>query len=162
MSDASIPHALLERLLSEHACAPGATEADIDAAEARLGLELPGPLRYLLRAANGVDLWRGGDFPCRMLSTTELERPHHFVYRTGPEGLVAVLASRGNAYCLAVQTDRSSSYFGRVVACDHETFPSEILGVCNSVAEMLRLALDSKGREWIWPAVLECGVDYGG
>lgn len=161
MSEGSIPRALLQRLLSEHACAPGATEAEIDAAEARLGLELPEQLLDLLRAANGVDLWHGGDFPKRILSTTELERPEHFVYQTGPEGMLAVLASPGSAHCLAVQTDRFSSLFGKVLDCHHETFPAEIFGVCDSVAEMLGLALDSEGREWTWPAALAYGVDYG-
>jgi hypothetical protein len=160
MSDESIPRALIERLLSEHACAPGATAAEIDAAESRLGLQLPEQLLDLLRAANGVDLWRGCDFPFRLLSTAELERPQHFVYHAGPDGLLAVGTSRGDAQCLAVQTERFSSLCGKVVDCYHETFPFEILGVCDSVAEMLRLALDSEGREWIWPAARKYGVDY--
>lgn len=159
-ADASLPPALIERLLAEHTCAPGASEADLDAAEQRLGMELPKPVLDLLRAANGADMWPGGPFRYRILSTSELERPEHFVYRAGPEGLLAVVASPGNAHCLAVQTDRFSSLFGKVVDCHHETFPSEILGVCNSVEEMLRLALDSEGREWIWPAARQYGVDY--
>ncbi|MCB9627111.1 MAG: hypothetical protein H6725_07045 [Sandaracinaceae bacterium] len=156
----TVPSALIARLLAEHRCAAGATEAEIDDAESRLGLELPLPLLEVLRATNGADLWHTGDFPCRLLSTRELARPEQFVYQPGPEALVAVVASRGNAQCLAIQTDRFSAHFGRIVDCHHETYPYEILGVCDSIVEMLRLVLDCEGREWMWPAAQAYDVNY--
>ena len=156
----TIPERLLERLRSEHVCAPGATEEEMDAAETRLELELPESLLQLLRFANGADLWVGGDFPCRLLSTHELSLPHEVVGRSGPGGLVAVLTPGGTSDCVAIQTDRFSSLFGKIVDCSHETFPDELFGVCDSVTEMLRLALNSEGREWIWPAARAYGVDF--
>ena len=155
-----ISDTLLQRLVSEHACAPGATDAELAAAETRLGVVLPPQLRAVLRAANGADLWSEGDCPCRLLSTTELEPPSKFVWHPGPSGHVAIVVQKGSASCLAVGTDSKRADFGKVIDCFHETYPHELPGVADSISGLLKLVLDCGGNEWIWPAAVAYNLDY--
>lgn len=151
---------LVRRARAEHACAAGASEQALAAASQRLGYEIPRELRELLQAFDGAELFADGDYPCRLLSTQELATACELLNHSGgPNGLVAVLEADGNY--LAVDFDSASPTADLVLCCDHETFPYELFGVCDSVWEMLRLALDSDGAEWIWPAVLAYGRDFG-
>ncbi|MCU0866593.1 MAG: SMI1/KNR4 family protein [Planctomycetes bacterium] len=150
---------LIERARAEHSCRPGASADALAAAEARLGMALPPSLRELLGACNGIDFWRDGDYPCRLLSAEEIAPARLLLHvGDGPAGLLAVLDNQG-AY-VALDVDPSSRSHGRLIDCHHETFPFELPGICDSVWELLRLVLDSNGEDWSWPAVLRYGVDF--
>jgi hypothetical protein len=116
-------------------------------------------LRALLQACNGIAFWTTGDYPCRLLSTNEI-KPARVLLGTdeGPPALVAILEADGNF--VAIDLDRASKSYSRLIDCFHETFPYELFGICESLQEMLALVLDSKGQDWIWQAAHAYDVDF--
>jgi hypothetical protein len=152
-------NALILRARTEHRCEPGATPAEIAEAERRIGFGLPEGLREVLSAANGIRFWEAGDFPCRLLSVSELNPAHVLLEGDeGPRGLIAVVETEGDV--VAMDLDPESKSHSRLIDCFHETFPYELPGVCNSMQELLALILDSKGQEWSWPAARAYDVDF--
>lgn len=150
---------LILRARAEHACNPGATSEEITAAENLLGFSFPDDLRELLRECNGIGFWTAGNFPCRLLPASEIQ-PVHLLLESeeGPRGLVALVESQGDF--VAMGLDRESPGYSWLIDCSHETFPHELSGVCDSLQELLALILDSKDKEWIWPAARSSGVDF--
>ena len=150
---------LILRARAEHDCRSGATSDEIVDAENRIGYRFTDDLRELLRACNGIQFWKTGNYPCRLLPTSEIKPVHLFLDGDeGPRGLVAILESEGDFVGMGL--DPESSFYSRLVDCSHETFPYELFGVCNSLKEMLALILDSKDEEWIWSAARASGVDF--
>jgi hypothetical protein len=150
---------LIVRARAEHECRPGATSEEIAAAENRLGYSLTHDLRDLLGACNGIQFWKDGNYPCRLLPASEI-KPVHLLLEgdEGPQGLVAIVESQGDFVGMGLV--RESSCYSRLVDCSHETYPYELFGVCDSLQEMLALILDSQDEEWIWPAARASGVDF--
>ncbi len=150
---------LIIRARAEHDCNPGATSDEIAIAEKRIGYSFTDDLRQLLRECNGILFWTTGNFPCRLLPASEI-KPVHLLLEgnEGPSGLVALVESQGDF--VAMGLDPKSRCYSRLIDCSHETFPYELLGVCNSLQDMLALILDSKDEEWIWPAAQASGVDF--
>jgi hypothetical protein len=150
---------LILRARAEHDCSSGATADEIAAAEARLGYVFTEDLRELLRECNGIQFWKSGEFPCRLLPASEIRPVHLYLDGDeGPRGLVALVESQGDF--VAMGLDQESKGYSRLIDCSHETFPHELFGVCDSLQDMLALILDSKDEEWIWPAVRASGVDF--
>jgi len=149
---------LIAHAQREHDCRPGANSEEIAAAEARLGYSFTDDLRELLCACNGIKFWKSGEFPCRLLSASEINPVHLFLDSDeGPRGLIAIL--KQEADFVAIGLDRESKCYSQLVDCCHETYPYELFAVCNSIQGMLDLILESKGEEWIWPAARACGID---
>src|SRR5262245_5795835 len=73
--DASLKSLIL-RARAEHDCCSGATSEEIVAAENRIGYRFTDDLQELLRACNGIHFWKAGNYPCRLLPTSEI-RPVH-------------------------------------------------------------------------------------
>ena len=150
---------LILRARAEHDCRPGATFDEIADAEKRLGHRFTDELRQLLAACNGIQFWKAGDHPSRLLSTREIAPVHCLLHGDeGPRGLVAIVESAGDFVGMGL--DPQGRCHSRLVDCSHETYPDELLGVCGSLKEMLVLVLDSNGEEWIWPAARAYGVDF--
>jgi len=150
---------LVLRARAEHDGRPGASSAEIVEAEERIGYSFTADLRDLLLACNGMQFWTADDYPCRLLGTTEI-KPAQLLFGVddGPPGLVVLLEA---PECfVAMELDRDSKGYSRLIDCFHETFPHELFGVCNSLQEMLALILESKCQEWIWPAARAYGVDF--
>ncbi len=152
--------ALIARAVGEHDSRPGASPADLAQLERRLGYVLPHDLRAVLVAADGIGLWSSGEAPCRWLTTAEIAPVHELLATeaTGPEGLAAVLECGGDYVALDLRTDSRS--YGKLIDCSHETYPYELNGVCDSISQLLALALDSGGGKWVWPTVLEYDRDW--
>ena len=151
--------ALIARCRAEHACKPGASAAEIQAAELRIGFPFSAELRELLQACNGIDFWSAGNYPCRLLSVQDMVAAHdHLRTDDGPPGLIALLAMQAD--CVAIGLDRTQASYGKLVDCSHETFPYELSGVCESLQDLLALVLDSGDEDWLWPAARDSGVDY--
>lgn len=149
----------MARLRREHVAGCGSTDAQLDAAEQRLGHPLPPDLRTIWAACDGATLWPDGDHPCRLLSASELAPARELLSSSeGPGNLLAVL--QADSDYVAIDVDPASRSHGRAIDCSHETFPWELHGVCDSIWGLLRLALDSGGKEWIWPSVVAYGVDF--
>jgi hypothetical protein len=152
-------HDLIQRARRDHLCRPGATAAELASAESALGVRFPGDLREILSEINGAQFWSDGDCPCRLLRLDEITPVRALLgVSVGPPGLLAVLEASGDY--VAVDVDRASPSCGRLVDCFHETFPFELHGVCDSIWELLHLVVDSRGHDWLWPAVLRYGVDF--
>lgn len=150
---------LIARCRAEHACKPGASAEEIQAAELRIGFPFTAELRELLHACNGIDFWAAGNYPCRLLPLKEMVAARDYLsIDAGPPWLIALLAAESD--CVAIGLDRTHASYGRIVDCSHETFPHELSGVCESLQDMLTLVLDSRDEEWIWPAARGSGVDY--
>ncbi|HLO95869.1 MAG TPA: SMI1/KNR4 family protein [Burkholderiaceae bacterium] len=150
---------LIARCRAEHACKPGASPQEIQAAEVRIGFPFTAELPELLQACNGIGFWAAGNYPCRLLSLQEIVAARDYLSTDdGPSGLIALLAAASD--CVAIGLDRAHASYGRIVDCSHETFPYELSGVCESLQDMLTLVLDSDDEEWIWPAACDYGVDY--
>jgi len=150
---------LIVRARAEHECRSGATSDEIADAENRIGYRFTDELRELLRACNGIQFWKTGNYPCRLLPTSEIKPVHLFFGGDeGPRGLVAIVEAQGDFVGMGL--DPRSGCYSRLVDCSHETFPYELFGVCDSVAEMLALIIESKDQEWIWPAARASGVDF--
>ena len=150
---------LIQRAKAEHDCGPGATAGEIADAEDRVAYSFTDELRALLQGCNGIDFWKAGDYPCRLLSTTEI-KPARVLLETdeGPPALVAILEADGNF--VGLDLDRQSKSYSRLIDCFHETFPYELFGICDSMQEMLTLILDSKGQDWIWQAARAYDVHF--
>ena len=150
---------LLLRARAEHECGPGATSAEIADAEASLGCSFTGELRELLRTCNGIRFWKTGDYRCRLLPLSEI-KPVRLLLGDGegPRGLIAIVEAE-EAF-VGIDLDPRSRSHARLIDCFHETFPYELCGVCDSLAELLGLILDSKGQEWLWPAARAYNVDF--
>ena len=151
---------LINRAITEHDAEPGASPEALAATEERLGFVLPEELRTLLSVANGIQFWSSGDYPCRLLSSDQLVEAHIALQsnESGPTSLIAIL--QVDSDFVAINVDSASEYYLKLVDCSHETFPDELLGVCDSLPELLMLVLNSSGNEWLWPAALEYGKDY--
>src|SRR4029077_1079343 len=120
-------------------------------AEKRIGYSFTDDLRELLRASNGIQFWKAGNYSCRLLPTSEIQPVHLLLGGDeGPRGLVAIVESQGDF--VGIGLDRESRCYSRLVDCSHETYPYELFGVCDSLQDMLALILESKNEEWIWPA----------
>jgi hypothetical protein len=156
--DATLASLILQAQAA-HDCRPGATSDEIVDAEKRIGYRFTDDLRELLCACNGIQFWKKGKYPCRLLPAAEIKPVHLFLDGDeGPRGLVAIVESQADFVGLGL--DPESSCYSRLVDCSHETFPYELFGVCDSVKEMLALILGSKDEEWIWPAARASGVDF--
>jgi hypothetical protein len=150
---------LILRARAEHDCRPGATSDEIGDAEKRIGYRFTDDLRELLRTCNGIQFWKAGSYPCRLLPTSEIKPVHLFLDgEEGPRGLVAIVEAEGDFVGMGL--DPESSCYSRLVDCSHETFPYELFQVCDSLKEMIALILESKDEEWIWPAARASGVDF--
>jgi SMI1 / KNR4 family (SUKH-1) len=150
---------LIQRARAEHDAAEGASSSELSAAENRLGYRLADDLKVLLRAANGIRFWVDGDYPCRLLSAAELQPVRGLLQNDeGPNGIIALIDAGGDF--VGVDLEPGSASFGRFVDCFHETFPDELPGVCDSLAALLTLILESDGDEWLWPAALAYDVDF--
>ena len=150
---------LIQRAQAEHDCRPGAAASEIAYAEEGLGFRFTDDLRALLQACNGIAFWTAGDYPCRLLSATEI-KPVRVLLGTdeGPPALVAILEADGNF--VGIDLDPASKSYSRLVDCFHETFPYELFGICDSLQDMLALVLDSNGQDWIWQAARAYDVDF--
>jgi hypothetical protein len=150
---------LILRARAEHDCSDGASSAELAAAEQRLGYSLPEDLKRILRAANGIRFWANADYPCRLLSTTELEPARVLLQRDeGPPAIIAFIEVQADF--VGIDLDPRSESFSRVIDCSHETFPYELFGICDSLEAALSLIVESAGEEWLWPAVLAYDVDF--
>ncbi len=149
---------LISQLLQHQECEAGATERQIVEAEVRLGVELSVELRRLLFATSGALVWKDG-IPSKLLSVEELAPAGELLgnNEAGPTGIIGILAQESDI--VGIVLDSGSPSFGTIVDCSHETFPFELGVVAESLQEMLRLLLESEGREWVWPAVLANGRD---
>lgn len=104
---------------TEHACKPGASAEDIDAAELRIGYKFTDEL---LQACNGIDFWSDGNYPCRLLSVQDMMAAHdHLRTDNGPHGLIALVSMQAD--CVAIGLDEAHASYGKIVDCSHETFP---------------------------------------
>ena len=150
---------LIRRARVEHDCNPGASSDDIAAAEQRLGYTLPEDLKRVLIAADGIRFWTEGDYPCRLLSTSEIEAARSLLSSgDGPPGIIAIIEVESDF--AGIDLDPRSSSFGHLIDCSHETFPDELSGVCDSISAALELVLGCNGQEWLSPAVLAYDVDF--
>jgi len=150
---------LMGRARAEHDCSPGASSDTVAAAERRVGYNFPDELKRLLRAADGIRFWEEGDYPCRLLSTAEIEAARALLpCDGGPPSIIAIIDVQGDY--VGIDLDPGSEAFSRLVDCSHETFPDELFGICDSLVDGLRLILESNGQEWLWPAVLAYDVDF--
>jgi hypothetical protein len=150
---------LILRARDQHDGNDGANSDDVSAAEERLGYRLPHDLKRILHAANGLRFWASADYPCRLLSTTEMEPVSVLLQRDdGPPGIIAIIELQGDF--VGIDLDPTSKSFSRLIDCSHETFPYELFGICDSSTSALKLILESDGREWVWPAVLAYDTDF--
>lgn len=150
---------LIGRARTEHDCNPGASAADLAAAEQRLGYPFPEDWKRVLMAADGIRFWVDGEHPCRLLSTAEIEAAHSLLgCDDGPPGILAIIEVQSDF--VGIDLDPQSKSFSRLVDCSHETFPYELFGVCDSLSAALQLILECHGQEWLWPAVLAYDVDF--
>jgi len=150
---------LVGRARAEHDCNPGASSDDLAAAEQRLGCTFPADLKRVLLAADGIRFWADGDYPCRLLSTAEIEAVRSLLgCDDGPAGILAIVEV-GSDF-VGIDLDPRSDSFGRLIDCSHETFPDELSGICDSLSGLFKLILESNGEEWLWPAVLAYDVDF--
>jgi hypothetical protein len=142
------PKVLVGRCRSEHVCAPGAAQSEIEAAEGLIGAEMPGDLRDLYAAMNGARFWTVGDLlPCRLLALREIAPP--FGKAGGPSSLVAIMSLHSDY----LGVDLASASPGRILYFPIETFPEEVHEVCDSVWDVVSMILDGGGRDWLLPAV---------
>jgi len=150
---------LILRARADHDCRAGATAAQIAAAEKRLGYEFTDDLRELLLACNGIQFWKAGDYPCALLATTKIKPAHLLLANDeGPRGLIAIVETEGTL--IAIDLDRDSKSYSKIIDCFHETFPEELCGVCDSLQDLLALILNSRGEEWVWPAAQKYDLDF--
>jgi len=150
---------LIVRAQGEHDCSPGASAARVADAERRLGYTFPEELKRVLLAADGMSFWAEGEYPCRLLSTTEIEAACSLLpCDDGPPSIIAIIEVQSDF--VGIDLDPQSKSFSRLIDCSHETFPYELSGVCDSLSAALELILECNGQEWLWPAVLRYDVDF--
>ena len=116
-------------------------------------------LKRVLMAADGIRFWAEGDYPCRLLSTAEIEAARSLLpCDDGPPGILAIVEVQSDF--VGIDLNPRSNSFGRLIDCSHETFPDELSGVSDSLSAALELVLECNGQEWLWPAVLAYDVDF--
>jgi len=79
--------------------------------------------------------------PCRLLSVGEIAPVQSLLGKGGPPDLLAIMSVHSDYLCIDMDVVGN----GRIVYCAIETFPDEVLGVCDSLWELLALLLNGGG-----------------
>ncbi|MEN9361689.1 MAG: / family [Verrucomicrobiota bacterium] len=156
---------LLQKIKQDHACQAPASKANLAALRKKLAFDLPADLVTLLSFSNGIEFFpttadAEGECVYRLLPAAEMDLASSLLHADEEMPSLLAILTIGDVGFVGIGIDPELPTYGKLIDCDHETFPFELFGICDSIEELLKLILASKGDEWTGAAALKYNVDF--